>query len=164
MTEIIRSWVIGIAGMSLITSVAMAITPTGRMRRTVSLVCGLGMIVVLIRPVMDFDYDSFARYMTDYSFGTDIIEKNLDGENERLTRLIIQEETSAYILDKAKSAGVQNAKISVDTKMDEDGVWYPWEVTIDGDFTSEQRTGIVGAIEGELGVPAERQYWSSDDE
>lgn len=164
MTELIRSWVLGITGMSLVTSAVMALTPKGRVKKTVSLVCGLGMIVVLISPIMDFDYSSFAGYMTDYNFNLDGMGKKLDEENERLTRLIIQEETSAYILDKAKSAGAQNAKISVETKLDEDGAWYPWEVTVEGEFTIEQRVKIQSTIEGDLGIPAERQYWSTDDE
>lgn len=164
MAELIRSWVLGITGMSLVTSAVMTLTPKGRVRRTVSLVCGLGMIVVLISPIMDFDYNSFSRFMTDYNFTSGGLQKNLDEENERLTRLIIQEETSAYILDKAKSAGAQGIEITVETKLDEDGAWYPWEVTVRGKFTGEQRSKIESTIEGDLGVPAERQYWSTDDE
>lgn len=165
MTELMRGWVIGITGMSLITSVVMAIVPKGRVRKTVSLVCGMGMIVVLVSPVLNFDYDTFAQYISGYAYETDLPGKNMDEENERLTRLIIQEEVNAYILDKAQSIGFVDAKVSTQTKMDGEGAWYPWEVTIEGSFTSEQqRLELQNTIEGDIGVPPDRQYWSTKDE
>jgi len=163
-TELMRSWVIGITGMSLITSVTMAIVPKGRVRKTVSLICGMAMIVVLVSPVLDFDYDIFAQYVSGYSYDTDVQEKNLDEENERLTRRIIQEEVDAYILDKAQSIGCADVTVSTQTKMDEDGAWYPWEVTVEGEFTSEQQLQLQNTIEGDIGIPPERQYWSTSDE
>lgn len=164
MTELMRSWVIGITGMSLITSVVMAVVPKGRVRKTVSLICGMAMIVVLVSPVLDFDYDTFAQYISGYSYDTDVQEKNLDEENERLTRRIIQEEVNAYILDKAQSVGAVDVMVLAQTKMDEDGAWYPWEVTVEGKFTSEQQQEVQNTIEGDIGIPPDRQYWSTSDE
>lgn len=164
MTELIRSWVIGITAMSLITSVVMAITPSGKVRKTISLICGMAMIVVLISPVLDFDYDSLSQYVKEYDYSTEELENNLDKENERLAKAIIEEKSSAYILDKAESVGGQDAHVSVEAKLDNEGSWNPWEVTIGGDYTSEQQSEIKSTIEEDLGIPVERQYWSTDDE
>lgn len=164
MTELVRSWVIGLTGMSLITAVVLTLTPKGKVRRIVTMVCGLGMVIALISPIMNFDYDSFALYMSDSTEELESYGAGLEETNERLTRSIIQERTAAYILDKAESIGVLDATFTVNTKMDDEGTWYPWEVTAEGTFTESQSSELVSYITGELGIPEERQYWSTDDE
>jgi len=164
MTELVRSWVIGLTGMSLITAVVLTLTPKGKVRRVVTLVCGLGMIIVLIGPILDFDYDSFALYTSDSSVDLESFGTNLEEANEKLTRSIIQERTAAYILDKAESIGVSDAQFTVNTRMDEEGTWYPWEVTAEGTFTQSQKLELVSYMTGEIGIPEERQYWSTTDE
>lgn len=164
MTELMRSWVIGVVAMSLITSVVMTIVPKGRVRRVASMVCGMAMIVVLVSPAMKFDYDTFAQYVGKYTYEAQAQEKDMDEVSERLTRNIIQQEASAYILDKAESIGAMDVTVSTQTKMDGDGAWYPWEVTVEGNLTSEQQLRLQNTIEGDLGVPPDRQYWSTNDE
>ena len=66
MTEALRSWIVGIAGAAMVTAVAMTVTPDGRVKKVVSLVCGLMTVVALIRPIVGFDYGSFSGYLAQY--------------------------------------------------------------------------------------------------
>lgn len=164
MTELVRSWVMGITGVSLITGLVMSLTPKGRVRRIASLVCGIAMIATLISPVLSFEYDTYSQLLMDYNYNMDSYTENMEEENERLTRLIIQEDVSAYILDKAESLGLENVTVSVNTELDADGSWYPYEMWIEGDYSEAEMKELGNYIEAEFGIPAGRQYWSGINE
>jgi len=164
MTELVQNWVMGICGVSLITGIVMSATPAGRVKRVLCLVCGMAMIVTLISPVIAFDYDSFSQFLVDGNYGIDSYGIILDEENERLTRVIIQEDVSAYILDKARFMGIDELSVTINTELTEDGNWYPYEAWIEGGCTDSEMSELSDYIEADFGIPPERQYWSSADE
>jgi hypothetical protein len=101
MTEALRSWIVGIAGAAMITAVAMTVTPEGRVKKIVSLVCGLMTVIALVRPIVGFDYRSFSEYLAQHKSEAEAFSSDIDSANENLTRRIIEERCQAYILDKA---------------------------------------------------------------
>ena len=76
-----------------------------------------------------------------------------------LDRTYIEERCQAYILSKAAQLGAPVTEARVTARWEEDDmVWYPWTVTLD----CPRHAALAGLIEGELGIPAERQEWSAD--
>ena len=71
---------------------------------------------------------------------------------------IIEEETAAYVMDKAREFGFECA-VEVTCGYDENGVPCPWEAAARGEWTPERRAWLERLLEEELGVPAQRQHY-----
>ena len=102
--------------------------------------------------------------MAQYRSEGEAFSKNLEEENDRLLRLIIEEETSAYILDKGGDIGIGHLEVSVSAKWSDDGYWYPSGVEIASNASESQKKELMRCIEAELGIPEEMQTWSTEDE
>ncbi len=164
MTEALRSWVVGIAGAAMVTAIAMTVTPEGRVKRVVSLVCGLMTVVALIKPIVGFDYGSFSEYLAQYKSEAEAFSANIEATNENLTRRIIEERSEAYILDKGKSLGMTDLKAAIQLTWCVDGFWYPSGVSLETNADETARQSLGRDIEAELGIPTDEINWSQDDE
>lgn len=160
MIELIKNWVISLAAAALISGVARSLAPQGKMRRVVSLVCGFLTVAVMLGPLREFDLGRYAEFMVEFNSRTQAYGLDLENENARLVKAIIEEQSAAYILDKAIQLGIVNPKAAVETKHGEGDYPYPWSVTLGGEATAEQKELLGRYMEAELGIPAERQYWS----
>ena len=164
MTELIGNWILGLAAVAFINALAMSLTPKGKSRAIVGLVCGLVTIVALVAPVLEFDYGAYALYMERPEIVLNHQVEEMEMEQERLTNLIIRERSEAYILDKANSLDIASLTIEVDTAQSAYGVIYPYAIWLMGTYTEEQRQKLGDFLAGTFGIPAERQYWSVADE
>ncbi len=164
MTEALRSWVVGIAGAAMVTAIAMTVTPEGRVKKVVSLVCGLMTVVALIKPVVGFDYGGFSEYLARYKSDAAAFSSDIGDTNENLTRRIIEERCEAYILDKGKSLGLEELKASVQLTWSVDGYWYPCSALLCTNADEDKRQKLSQSIEAELGIPSEELDWSRYDE
>jgi len=159
MTEAIRSWILGIAGAALITSICMTITPDGRVKKIVSLVCGLVIILMLVNPMIGFDYgifsESYARFRAEAAAfseaGTDF--------SENLTGLIIAEASTAYILDKGTKLGMHDLLAEVSARQGGAGYWYPYAARLTTAANQETRDKLGDIIYADLGIPPEELIW-----
>jgi stage III sporulation protein AF len=164
MTEALRSWIVGIAGAAMITAVAMTVTPEGRVKKIVSLVCGLMTVIALVRPIVGFDYRSFSEYLAQHKSEAEAFSSDIDSANENLTRRIIEERCQAYILDKGKSLGITDLEASVQLSWSVDGHWYPCGASLRTNAGEDKRQELGRDIEAELGIPSEGLNWSMYDE
>ena len=154
-----RDWILGIFSASLLSAVALALCPEGRVRAVTRMVCGIVCALAVASPLLSINADMLAADMARYAQQAEKI--SLEGEEERkmLERTYIEEECSAYICAKAAQTGAAISGASVLARWDEDGlVWYPWSVTVKGAYDPI----LSNIMEGDLGVPAERQEWLSD--
>lgn len=163
MTELLRNWLFGLAGAAIVCSLATALTPEGRWRKITGLVCGVVMVIALISPLKDFNVSDYGSQLSEYRNAADKAAGRSEEISESLNRTYIQEECEAYILDKAAdlNAGVRT---EVTARWDTGGWWYPYEVKIVGDCGEAVKNKLTAVIEADLGIPAERQYWSGTDE
>lgn len=161
MTETIRSWLFGILGAAVLCAVCDALTPKGRVKTVLKFVSGVVMATALISPIADFDFTAYSGFVEEYRQDVSLMTGALEEENLRLSRLIIEDECAAYILDKAQVVGLDIKSAAVTVKWG-DGSWYPAEVHITGEET--KGGPLADLIESELGVPREMQYWSVEDE
>jgi hypothetical protein len=164
MTEALRSWVIGIAGAAMVTAVAMTVTPEGKVKKMVALICGLMTMVALIKPISGLNFRDFARNIASYQNIADGISSDAVSADEKLTRLIIEDKTASYILDKGKTLGMTDLEAQVTAAWSEDGYWYPSGVRLETNADKEMRDKLGQSIAAELGIPPEELIWSMKDE
>ena len=164
MLEALRSWVLGLVGAGIITSICMTITPDGKVKKVVSLVCSLLIILMMINPVIGFDYGSFAQNYAQFRAEAAAITRESAEFNEKLTGLIIAEACSAYILDKGTELGIHDLSVDVSVRLRDDGYWYPYAARLRtaADKQLRDRLGVI--IETDLGIPQEELIWSMNDE
>ena len=64
-------------------------------------------------------------------------------------------------MDKARDSGEAPESVKPEMCWSSEGYWYPQSVTIVGEgMSAAAKKSLENLIEAELGVPAERQYWS----
>ena len=163
MTELIRSWILGLTGAAFLTAIAMAITPKGRARAVTGLVAGLITIVVLIAPVLEIDPLIYTQSFEDFTSTMESRIVEMEEAQERLQARIISQRSASYILDKAESVGLVDLDIQVETERHPDGWLYPYAVFLHGRYTEEQKSTLEAYLAGTFGIPPERQIWSVAD-
>ena len=154
-----RQWIIGIAAASLLSSVAMAITPAGRVRQVTKFVCGLMCALAVASPVVKLDMDAVAAGIAVYGQRAQKTVEQSEEETKMLNRTYIEEQYEAYILGKAAEAGIDVDGVDLTAQWDEGSLlWFPWQVAVDANFDG----GLSSLIEAEMGIPRERQTWRDD--
>lgn len=155
-----RQWVSSITAASMLAAVAMALTPSGRVKQVLRLACALMCALAVAGPLAKLDLGGLAAAMAKYEQKAEAITAQAEEEAKMLDRTYIEERCEAYILAKAAEAELAVDGVSLSARWDEDGlVWYPWSVTVQAPYNG----GLAGLIESELGIPAERQDWRDDD-
>ena len=154
-----RAWILGVFSASLLSAVALALCPAGRVRAVLRMVCGIVCALAIASPLLTIDTEKLAADMARYRRQAEAL--SLEGEEEMklLERTYIEEECAAYIGAKAAETGTEIRGASVSARWDDDGrVWYTWSAVIDGAYDPE----LSNIIERDLGVPGERQEWRGD--
>jgi len=87
----------------------------------------------------------------------------LAGEAGKESRIaLIRQGTEEYIWDAARSLGI--GRLGIRLTFDERGeIPVPRTISLSGSWTEEQQSRLSLLLEGELGIPPERQNWSLDD-
>jgi len=160
MIEALRGWILGIAGAALITSICMTVTPDGRVKKIVSLVCGLVIILMLINPMIGFDYGIFSQGYAQFRAEAAAFSHEVTAFNEKLTGLIIEEACIAYILDKGAKLGIHDLTADVSARQSAGGYWYPYAARLATAAHQELRDKLSDIIYAELGIPPEELIWS----
>ncbi len=155
--EVLRSWILGLTSVCLLTAAALALTARGPLSRMMRFVCGLVLTTVLFSPLLSPDMDEYALSLAEYRSSAAALTGDMERTREELNRLYIEAECAAYIVDEARSLGM-DGRVEVRAKW-RDNCWVPWEaeLTLIGD--DKQRGRLEALLEAELGIPAERQSW-----
>lgn len=159
MMEFLGKWIAGLAAAALICGLALNLTPSGRVQKVLRLVCGMVIIVALISPLADFDIGALSLNSAYYRSRLSDLEDMAKETGDRLSRTIIEEECAAYILDKAQVIGISIERISVRAKWGDEGLFYPYEMSILAEGSDEQKDLLSMYVEGELGIERVRQHW-----
>ena len=152
-----RQWLAGMVAAAVISSMAMLLTPAGRVRTVTKLVCGVMCALAIAGPIMRLDAEKFSVNIAAYEQAAQKVTQSAEEEANLLERTYIEDQCAAYILSKATGtqAALTGAKVSA--RWDDGAlVWYPWAVELQGEYNR----ALSAAIEAELGIPARRQSWS----
>ncbi len=162
MTEILTDWVRTLAVGTVFCAVVLLLIPEGREKRAVKMACSVMLTVLLIRPLRELDMERLTELLTLQRLEKHSLTEKADELSEELYRSVIREETEAYIWDAAQRLGIR--KLGVRIRLKSGGeVPIPWSVEMTGAVTERQREELSQLLEGELGIPEERQMWSVDD-
>ena len=155
MLELLRQWVLGLAGAALCCAVLTELCPKGSVKGVVKALCGMLMALALVSPILGADWGSYALNMAKYR--ENALEVSTQGReiSDRLSRTIIEEECRAYILDKAASLGMELSDAAVTLKWSSQGLWYPVGCRLCGEYSA----ALENVISAELGIPPEGQEW-----
>ena len=158
MMEGLESWVRGVAAAGLFTAAVLALGPGGRTGKSLRLVCALLLLAVLLSPLRRLDYGVLARELArQRQTAADRAEEGKETAAEvRDGR--IQAAAEAYILDKAADLGIRDAAAKV-TLVREGEISFPWQAELWLRADGETCSRLSACLEGELGIPRERQLW-----
>lgn len=161
----IKEWIVGITAASILISAIIAITPDGAPKRSVKLVGGLILFVVLIRPFMDMKMADLAFYNMQYRADYEKYEEKLIMKNSSMIKTIIEDRTRTYILQKADLLGIE-CDVEVSARRREDGYPYPERIVIyvSKDYDPVLKSQLSYIVASELGVPEENQEWRSTED
>lgn len=151
----VREWITGLVVVTMLLSVAQTLIPEGTIRKTASFTGGLILLAALLQPVLKTDLGRLRLDMGDYEQAIGERQAELSSAGKEALAELIETRTAAYISDKADALGL-SVEVRVETKTGEDGVPVPVSVRLKGRRFEE----LASYIEGELGIPRERQVWS----
>ncbi len=152
-----REWLSGIVAASVLSSMAMLLSPHGRVRTVTKLCCGVMCALAIAGPVLELDMEKLSVNIAAYEQAAQKVTQEAEEEGKMLERTYIEDECAAYILSKATGTQTALTGVEVLARWDEEAlVWYPWEAVLHGPYDP----ALSGVIEGDLGIPEDRQSWS----
>ena len=160
MTELLRNWILSLTGTALVCAAALRLTPEGRVKPVVRLLCGVCMAAALLSPLMGTALESYPLELARYRARGEAIAGEGTAIRADLDRDIIERETEAYILDKARTLGVPLTGAHVALRWSTEGVWLPESAELTGPYDPR----LAGIIEAELGIPRSAQNWREHEE
>ena len=161
MTELLRQWITSLTGAALICAAAMALTPPGRVKRIVRMLCALVMAAALFAPLLrGAELSGYSLSLARYRAEADALTGEGETLRRNLDRGIIERETQAYIMDKARSLGAPLEGARVALRWSTEGVWLPASAELDGPFSAP----LAAVLEAELGIPRAAQVWNASED
>lgn len=157
MSELIREWLLGISSAAILLALIDQIVPEGGAKKVVTLAGGVFLVLVAISPIIKIDESALKDLTGQYQSDVQERSEELRREQEFLFESIIEEQTAAYILDKANELGV-SCRVSVTVAWSDEAP-VPHTITLWGSWTKSQRDELRQWIETELGVPASMQHF-----
>lgn len=162
MTAALAEWVRTLAIGAVFTGAVLALVPEGSEKRAVKLVCGAVMTLLLLAPLKTLDADQPARQPAELRLLTEEFREEAGEISKEAAEAFIRGTAEEYILDAARRLGVPQPGVRL-TLRGSGAQSLPWAVELTGSYTEAQRVRLSLLLEGELGIPAERQIWSVDD-
>lgn len=151
-----RDWLLSVLGAALVSSLALALCPKGRVQAVTRFVCALVCMLSLVSPLLSLDGGGWLAALDDHRAEAETIaeQERENGENEQ--RIYIQQQCAAYILTEAQALGLSPDTVSVLARWDaEAGAWLPAYCTVDAPY----HAALAETIERELGIAGEAQRW-----
>ncbi len=155
-----KAWIMGIFAASLLSALALGLSPPGRVRSVTRMVCGLVCALAVASPLAKIDTAVIAAGIAAYERQARLAVSGGEEEEKMLERTYIEAECAAYISARASEAGLETGEITVLARWDDQALlWYPWEMTAACPYDA----ALSRLAEAELGIPAERQKWGGDE-
>lgn len=163
MAEALRAWLNAVIYTGVICGIALVITPSGRVKKALTILCGAAMCAAFISPLAGIDLDGYSETLAGFKLEAETFASQGEAYSKNLNRTIIEDECEAYILDKAENLGIQLDEVEVLAVWSDEGYWYPSEASIKGSLSQAERNRMSSYIEAELGISAGNQQWSGED-
>ncbi len=159
MISLIRDWVISLCASALFCAFLNEITPVGKVKKVQQTVCAIVMAIAFFKPLLNLNYESYGISLAKYESAALSITQNAEKISNSLSRKYIEEQTEAYILDKAQTLGCEIAGADVQLRWSDRGVWYPVSAEIFCAYDSR----LSSSVQANLGIAEENLKWSGNE-
>ncbi|MDR0813273.1 MAG: hypothetical protein LBO63_04645 [Oscillospiraceae bacterium] len=160
MSTLIHQWIIGLAGAAVITVICKTITPEGKTKKTLTLICGFVLLIALVRPFVSFDYDSFTINTSRFSDSVAAFSEDITQANKNITKRLIEERFVEYIISKGKEQGLEIAACTTRAEITSDEVWYLASALIVCNQDSGKRGELRYVLERDFGLDPAAIIWA----
>lgn len=149
-----KEFLLSVVSVALICAICQKIPKFSGFRSLICFMCGIIMLVTLIRPILGIEIPS----IHDLNFWND--GRSICQQGENLARQAIKESiisrTEAYILKEARLLG---AEVAVQVSVTDDTIPIPDQVTIRGSVSPYARSRLQQILKEDLSIGLEEQYW-----
>ena len=159
MIGVLSAWVRTLAVGAVFCGVVLLLIPEGAEKRASRLTCALMLTILMIAPLRRLDPQKLTGLLTMKRMETAGFTEDADELSMELYTRIIREEIEEYIWDAARKLGIGELGIRLRLK-ETGGLPCPWSIDLTGTVTEEQKEKLSLLLEGELGIPRQRQMWS----
>ena len=150
----LREWLASIVLVSVLVSAAQTLVPEGSVRKIAAFTGGLILLLTLLQPLLGVRLEmldlSLEAYRTEVKTQQSVLEQASEKELEEL----IEQQTAAYIWDKADALGLE-IRVQVCAEGETGSIPVPVSAELWGTYSE----ALAAYLERELGIPAERQVW-----
>lgn len=162
MSGAIRDYLLSVVAASLLSGILLSVTPNGAVRRTLSFLCGLVILLAALGPMARLDAERLSQSIAGLRLETKRAAREAESGSQELMAAIIKERSEAYIWDKAAALGISLSRVAVEVRTE--GDWpVPRAVRVGARCTAAQRQRLSALIEQDLAIPPEKQEWVSDE-
>lgn len=152
MMEELKRWIMGVVCTAFAISLASGLVPKGKEERLVRFVGSLILLLVMFSPFTVIMGQTIS--LPDLASEQSGTAQHYREVHRMQLQSIIEENTAAYIWDKARSMELECA-VHVQAAQQQNGVILPWFVTVDHAY----HPALSAWIEEETGIPPSRQNW-----
>ena len=152
-----EAYLIRLTAAAILGAVVKRLAPKGGPGRAARLGAGLLVLITAFGPVADLDTLAAAEHLAQSAYADPLTTEELSRAGNTLLSGLISQEAEAYILDKAREAGLE-LQVTVKNR-DLEGYPVPWRVTLTGPISDSKKAVLAAAIAQDLGIPEERQEW-----
>lgn len=151
--SIFRTWLFGIMAASMALSILYALVPKGALLTIAKCTGGLVLLLVLLRPLLTLAPGELHLQYEEWEQTIQQQTETYTAANQQEMETLIQEETAAYISEKAAQLGLTcHPEVICQIR---DGVPFPVEVTLD----IPKNTALSQVIKSDLGIDEAYQRW-----
>ena len=118
---------------------------------------GLLLSIVILSPAVNWNFDAVMTYAASFEETAALAAESGSKLATEEAGLIIKEELSAYILEKAAQL---HADLRVDISLTKDVIPVPESITLRGNISPYAKQKLQKILEEELGITKERQIWT----
>ncbi len=151
-----------LCALSLLCGAALSILPEGGVKRVAEVVCTASLIIAIVSPLKALDMDTYALESARRHDLESTLTADAKAAEQRLNRLVIEQEYEAYIMDKALELGLEGLAVDVEVQWSLEGLWMPYGASISGVCSQTGKEQLSALMAADLGIPYERQRWDSE--
>lgn len=148
MMEMIGQWLLGMIGTIILIAIADSVMPSGGAKQVGKLTCGMVLLLMMVKPVMELSPESWASMQDSWQvgYGVDDMEKYYNLQ----LKTIIEQQLETYIVDKAMEQGIFCSP-EVACVLGAEGVYQPFFVEFDW-VSQNQRPFLITLVQRDLGI------------
>lgn len=148
----VRSYLLSIVAVCICAAVAGVFVRTEMMGRTLRLISGVLILLVVLQPLTKVDLEKIAEKLR----SGEVSAENLEFDAQEQLALQVKKSTEAYI---EEYASAQGALLRAEVEVSGDTVPTPTKITLTGSVTLEQLSLLSDYIETALGIGKNAQIW-----